>query len=198
MNQIKYFEDESKNLAENEAEGDLDIYLSILQTYDHTIELQESLRIEARKILFCAIFSYYESMLNRIKKYYQLLEGTKIEQIVQMHERFIKEFEERYSEKISHIDMEKIHNINTSFSYLRNFFMHGELSNPEKEKKLFAFVEQANYIRLYGKDLIEITDDQFLYNALNVFKEVLVSLEQNFSEKSHESKEKITTSKTLM
>ena len=183
---LNQFQTELKSNAIKDADGDIDVYLFMLHQYDDEIERQESLCVEARKIQFCAIFSYYESMLNLIRRYYKL-KKTPQHQIGHLYESIKKEFHKKYSEELEGINPLNIDLIHKPFLYLRNFFMYGELSDVKKRKELFLFVDTSDFIKSHNNEFIEITDNQFLYESLNIVKQNLISIEKNFSDKVDES-----------
>ena len=59
-------------MAQNNSDGDYDVYHTILNSFNDVEERSLCLMTESRKILFCAIFSYYETMLNEFVLYYKI------------------------------------------------------------------------------------------------------------------------------
>ena len=69
---LKLTEEEAERLAQNNSDGDYDVYHTILNSFNDVEERSLCLMTESRKILFCAIFSYYETMLNEFVLYYKI------------------------------------------------------------------------------------------------------------------------------
>ena len=82
--QLKGTEEEADRFARDNSDGDYDVYRSILNSFNDVEERQSCLMTESRKILFCAIFSYYETMLNEFVLYYKIAnEKEKLEIVLQ-------------------------------------------------------------------------------------------------------------------
>ena len=71
--QLKQTEEEADRLARDNSDGDYDVYHTILNSFNDVEERSLCLMTESRKILFCAIFSYYETMLNEFVMYYKII-----------------------------------------------------------------------------------------------------------------------------
>ena len=70
--QLKETEEENDRFAQENSDRDYDVYHSILNSLSDVEERSYCLMTESRKILFCAISSYYETMLNEIVLYYKI------------------------------------------------------------------------------------------------------------------------------
>ncbi len=70
--QLKQTEEEADRLARDNSDGDYEVYHTILNSFNDVEERSYCLMTESRKILFCAIFSYYETMLNEFVLYYKI------------------------------------------------------------------------------------------------------------------------------
>ena len=64
--------DIADRLARDNSDGDYEVYHKILNSFNDVEERSYCLMTESRKILFCAIFSYYETMLNEFVLYYKI------------------------------------------------------------------------------------------------------------------------------
>ena len=71
---IDKIEQIAKEDAISQSDGDDIIFHSVLNNNSYQTEIQKSydMIIQARQIVFCAIYSYYETMLNRIIIQYSL------------------------------------------------------------------------------------------------------------------------------
>ena len=70
--QLKQTEEEADRLARDNSDGDYDAYHTILNSFNDVEEMSSCLMTKSRKILFCAIYSYYETMLNEFVLYYKI------------------------------------------------------------------------------------------------------------------------------
>lgn len=175
---LQQFQEEILRISKENSDGDYEVYLSILHSFDDEKERQASLCKEARKILFCSIFSYYESMLNEIARYYEVY--SKSQQVKQLYNAIAKEYHIRYSETLD-VDVQEINNF---YRLLRNHFMHGSLSDEEVYRtRLYYCINATKGVVLYGDWSIDITESTFLVQALESVKKALTIIENAFSEK---------------
>ena len=169
------FQNNALKTAKENCNGDSEIYFSILHCFDTEEELLESLVKETRRILFCSIFSYYESMLNEMLLYYGI--STKAQQVKHVFETITKEYKKRYSEELI-ADARIAHDF---YRLLRNYYMHGNLSSSREHVKLQSFVGVTDGIKLYGNMSIDIIDNSFLLKSLNDLRGILVDIEEGFT-----------------
>lgn len=164
----------AREIAKNNSNGDNDVFHSILHNFDEQEDQQVAISRESRKILFCAIFAYYESMLNEILRYYNII--TKATQVSQIIEAIEKEYKKRYSECLT-VDTAIVHDF---YRILRNYFMHGTIS-PTDLAKIEMHIGVTYGIKAYGNQAIDITSDDFLSKSLENVKNVLTAIEGAFS-----------------
>lgn len=174
------FEESVYKIANDNSDGDSEVKRSILRNFDESIEKQFSLSSDARKILFCAIFSYCESMLYEIISYFKI-PRNKANQIEQLIGKITKEYETRYSEVLS-LPNERI--ISDSYRPLRNWYMHGQIDSVKDREFLRLFAEQDERISSYPE--CEITDNEFLRDTLNKINSFLVFIEETYCKKEKE------------
>lgn len=178
-----------QHIAEENADGDYDEYISIIRNFDYDVERQTALCIEARRILFCSIFSYYEKMLHGIVDYYNINSSAKC--ILQLYKAIQTEYKKRYADTIN-MNKECVDRVNNTYRWSRNYFIHGKLKRYYDEEqnlvlhKLYARIDFLNGIEWRSDLDIEITDNTFLYNALNDIRLVLTSIEDAFSNKAQD------------
>ena len=178
-----------RHIAEKNAEGDYDEYISIVHNFEDAMDRQTALCVEARKILFCSIFSYYEKMLHGIIDYYDIKSRAK--HSWQLYKAIQKEYKKRYAATID-INKECVDRVNNTYRWLRYYFIHGKLPQYYDEEQnlvlheLYGRINILDDIEWLGNLDIDITDNTFLYNALNDIKLVLTSIEDAFSNKAQD------------
>lgn len=160
---------------------DLDVQNVIRNQYDSIVEEHNSLLIESRKILFCAIFSYFESMLYGIINFYKISRG-RANQVDQLISKILSEYESRYSEKIEFPDENRI-TLCVYYRPLRNFYMHGVLDSGKDREALIEIADKNKGLLTFFDGHIEILNSIFLYNALNLIKSFLVCIEEAYEAK---------------
>ena len=101
---LKQTEEEADRLAQNNSDGDYDVYHTILNSFNDVEERSLCLMTESRKILFCAIFSYYETMLNEFVLYYKIANNAT--QPSQILDSILKAYKTKYGEEITCIEEE--------------------------------------------------------------------------------------------
>lgn len=179
-----------QHIAEHNSGGDYDEYISIVRNFDYDVERQTALCGEARRILFCSIFSYYEKMLQGIIDYYDIKSSAK--HTWQLYEAIQKEHKKRYVDTIDINNKECVDRVNNTYRWLRNYFIHGKLpQHYDKEQnlvlhKLYGQIDSLDGIEWRSDLDIEITNSAFLYNALGDIKSVLTSIEDVFSNKAQD------------
>jgi hypothetical protein len=175
------FEKYIDRVAEEDSEGDNDIKFSIQRSFDDSLEKQYSLTFEARKIMFCAIFSYFESMLYGLIDYFKIpREGAKY--VNQLVEAIKKEYKNRYSEDFPDYGYTEIL-ICTQYRILRNYFMHGKLERDADKELLRSYALSVNGLRCYEWDKYVIESNDFLIVALDRINGSLVRIEDAYCTK---------------
>ena len=176
------FEKYIDRVAEEDSEGDKDIKFSIQRSFDDSLEKQYSLTFEARKIMFCAIFSYFESMLYGLIDYFKIPRG-KSNQVGQLIEKIGDEYLSRYSETLSFTNDTII--LSVFYRPLRNLYMHGHIGNPNDIKNLHSNLEKEDRVD-YISGCCVIKSNKFLIDALNIVNNFLVEIEEAYCRKEKE------------
>ena len=178
------FEKYVDRTVEENSEGDEDIKRTILRNYDAPLEMQYSLTYEARKILFCSIFSYLESMLHGLKDYFKI--PVEKPQYVKNLVKAIKgEYKERYSELFPDYGYTETI-ICSQYRILRNHFMHGELNKDADKELLRSYALSDSGLRSYEWDKYVIESNSFLTIALDRINGFLVRIEEAYCKKEKE------------
>ena len=97
--QLKETEEENDRFAQENSDRDYDVYHTILNSFNDVEERSSCLMTESRKILFCAIFSYYETMLNEFVLYYKIANNAT--QPSQILDSILKAYKIKYGEEIT-------------------------------------------------------------------------------------------------
>lgn len=166
------FEKYIDRVAEEDSEGDNDIKFSIQRSFDDSLEKQYSLTFEARKIMFCAIFSYFESMLYGLASYFKIPIG-KTNQVGQIIEKIV----EMSTEKLDFSSNKDI--ICDFYRPLRNKYMHGHLGSENDKRSLQYYADKDERIGTLS-GYFEITDNAFLWDALNRVNTFLICIEDTY------------------
>ena len=179
-----HFEEYVNRMAEEDSEGDEDIKHTILRNFDASLEKQYSLTFEARKILFCTIFSFFESMLHGLIDYFKIpVDNPKY--VNNLVEAIKKEYEKRYSDHFpDYGSTEAI--ICTQYRILRNYFMHGELNKDADKELLRSYALSDSGLRGYEWDKYVIESNSFLTIALDRINGFLVRIEEAYCKKEKE------------
>lgn len=178
------FEKYVDRMAEEDSEGDENIKHTIQRSFDTPLKKQYSLTIEARKILFCTIFSYFESMLHGLIDYYKIPIG-KTKYVSELVEAIKKEYETRYSECFpSYGYTETI--ICTQYRIIRNYFMHGKLDKDADKELLRSYALGLSGLVWYEWDKYEIESNSFLTGALDRINGFLERIEVAYCTKEKE------------
>lgn len=193
--QLKGTEEETDRLARDNSDGDYDVYHTILNSFNDVEERQSCLMTESRKILFCAIFSYYETMLNEFVLYYKIANNAK--QPSKILESIVKTYKTKYGEEITCIK-ENVAYANSFYRLLRNLYMHGSLSEENDRCTLFNYAGVTNGLKTYGIDTIVITDNAFLFKALDCFKAILVCIDNAFMKQLSEEQKQLMKAKDII
>lgn len=199
---VNHYEDNLQDIntiaertAVDNSEGDKDVYFSILNSYNDYEINASSLVYESRKILFCSIFSYYETMLNNLLRYYDI--SCKSTQVKAIFDTISEFYKERYGEPLDY-DEGALKYINDLYRLLRNLFMHGPLSKDIDRKNLVMEASRNEYLRVYDESTIFIENKDFLYKALEDSKKILVSIDVSFNNKIIEVQKTIEKAKDLV
>ena len=177
------FNERVDKIYEEASKYDYETYSDMTQGYGEIQGQYYRKSVEARKVLFCAIFSYFESMLCGIIKFYGIEKG-RINQFDQLIVKLCKGYTRRFSAQLILPEGKDI--ACDYYRPLRNYFMHGEL-NPGKDlDNLEIFVDnEEDLCRNWNKD-IEITDNGFLRRALTLTHEFLCTIDESFGKKVRE------------
>ena len=178
------FEKFVDRMAEEDSEGDEDIKHTILRNFDASFEKQSSLTFEARKILFCTIYSYFESILHGLIYYFKIpVESPKY--VNNLVEAIKKEYKTRYSECFPDYGcIETI--ICTQYRILRNYFMHGKLERDADKELLRSYALSVSGLRCYEWDKYVIESNDFLIVALDRINGFLIRIEEAYCKKEKE------------
>ena len=186
----RYQEDELRfdkfvdKMAEEDSEGDEDIKRTIQRSFDASLEKQYSLTFEARKILFCTIYSYFESMLHGLIDYYKIPVGG-AKYVNQLVEAIKKDYKTRYSECFPDYGYTETI-ICMQYRILRNYFMHGKLERDADKELLRSYALSVNGLRCYEWDKYVIESNSFLTIALDRINGFLVRIEEAYCKKEKE------------
>ena len=176
------FEKFVDRMAEEDSEGDEDIKHTIQRSFDASLEKQYSLTFEARKILFCTIYSYFESMLHGLIDYFKIpVESPKY--VNNLVEAIKKEYQNRYSECFPDYGFTETI-ICTQYRILRNYFMHGKLEKDTDKELLRSYAFSVSELGCYDKYVIE--SNSFLVVALGRINGFLVKIEEAYCTKEKE------------
>lgn len=178
------FEKYVDRMAEKDSEGDEDIKHTIQRSFDASLEKQYSLTYEARKILFCTIFSYFESMLHGLIDYFKIPIKTP-KYVNNLVEAIKEEYQNRYSELFPDFGYTETI-ICTQYRILRNYFMHGKLDKDADKELLRSYALSVSGLRCYEWDKYVIESNSFLTVALDRINGFLVRIEEVYCKKERE------------
>ena len=99
--ELQKIQNEAQYIAKENSDGDYEIYLSILHSFTDIEGVHIELLKESRKIVFCAIFSYYETMLNEFLRYYKIPSNAR--QVGQIFDCILQIYKDRFSGYEIHI-----------------------------------------------------------------------------------------------
>ena len=177
--ELQKIQNEAQHIAKENSDGDYEIYLSILHSFTDIEDIHIELLKESRKIVFCAIFSYYETMLNEFLRHYKISSNAR--QVGQIFDCILQTYKDRFSGYEIHISNEYILYLNQFCRLLRNFYMHGILSNDKYA--LWGSVEKMDGIEINSNTII-IQEDRFLFNTLDIARNILVNINNSFERKN--------------
>ena len=193
--QLKETEEENDRFTQENSDRDYDVYHSILNSLSDVEERSYCLMTESRKILFCAISSYYETMLNEIVLYYKIANNAI--QPAQILDSILKAYKIKYGEEITCRE-ENVVYANSIYRLLRNLYMHGSLSKEKDRCTLFNYAGITNGLKTFGIDTIVITDNDFLFKALDCFKSILVCIDDAFMQQLSEEQKQLMRAKDII
>ena len=170
--EVHDFEQKVNTIAEEDSRGDYEIKSSILKSFDEAQERYSLMLYEARKILFCSIFSYLESMLYGLASYFKIPIG-KTNQVGQIIEKIV----EMSTEKLALSSNKDI--ICDFYRPLRNKYMHGHLGSENDKRSLQYYADKDERIGTLS-GYFEITDNAFLWDALNRVNTFLICIEDTY------------------
>lgn len=182
QNEVLTIKNEVDEIYKKFSDSDYETYSNETQGLDEVLDKPYSLCYEARKILFCAIFSYFESMLYGIIEYYKIPRG-KANQPSQLIEKICKEYDTKFSKKLP-ISEDIKNTICYKYSLLRNYYMHGLIDRGMDRLLAYAKSEDGINDGLCGN--YEIKDNDFLRKTLGVIKIFLVSIEEAYGDRTKE------------
>lgn len=169
----------AKENADEQSEGDPEIYSSVINSYSYEIERSESMCLQARQILFCSIYAYYESMLNRIICYHKVyVTCPDLNDAKSMVNRICEEYKTK-TEKVIQLENEEF--INDYCRLLRNHFMHGVLIKENNRLKLQELANEYGGIKYDMDSYAEITDNLFLKKTSSYIYKILLDIDDAFS-----------------
>lgn len=193
--QLKETEEENDRFAQENSDRDYDVYHSILNSLSDVEERSYCLMTESRKILFCAISSYYETMLKEIVLYYKIANNAT--QPSQILDSILKAYKIKYGEEITCRE-ENVVYANSIYRLLRNLYMHGSLSKEKDRCTLFNYAGITKGLKTFGIDTIVITDNDFLFKALDCFKSILVCIDDAFMKQLSEEQKQLMRAKDII
>ena len=164
------------------ANSDYNTFSNETQGLDKVLDKPYSLCYEARKILFCAIFSYFESMLHGISDFYNVTKEKK-RHMDKLLAVICDEFGNRFSSELIY-DEEDWHTIYEKYRPLRNYYMHGIIY--DEMSLVIAFAQSEASINDKSNGHYEILDDDFLRTALSKINGFLVNIEEAYDNKARE------------
>ena len=170
-------EKEVDDIYNKYANSDYETFSNETQGLNEVLDKPFSLCYEAKKILFCAIFSYFESMLYGIIEYYKI-QRKKANQPSQLINKICEEYDRRFSKQLS-ISKDIKNTICDKFGILRNYYMHGLIDRGMD--RLITYAKSEDSINDGLCENYEIKDNEFLRKALDSIKGLLVSIEDAYN-----------------
>lgn len=176
--ELNNFENQVETICKEEPGNEIEVYCSLTNDFAPEIDKRNSLCIEARKIIFCSIFSYFETMLYGLISYYNIQRGkrNKVKQLINIISR---EYKRRSGQELE-LDNKNI--IIDFYRPLRNLFMHGQLDNGIE--KIKSHTTQFTEIAIKNNH-VEIINNSFLFNALQTIYRCLTEIDSKFALCSH-------------
>ena len=169
---------------EEASKCDYETFSNMTQGYGEIQDEYYRKSVEARRVLFCAIFSYFESMLHGLIDYYKIpIGGAKY--VNKLVEAIKKEYEKRYSEEIPDYGFtESV--VCKQYRILRNYFMHGKLEKEADIELLRSYALSVSGLGCYEWDKYEIESNSFLTVALDRINGFLERIEVSYFTKEME------------
>ena len=176
--------DEIEHIAKEnaicQAEGDDLIYSSVMNSYSYDIERRWSMSTQSRQIIFCAIYAYYEAMLNRIISYHGISVTiiNDLRDAKSMFKRICTNLLQRSGGRLCLSDDEFT---NDYCRLLRNHFMHGVLIKEARREELKSLSSKYGGV-IYNKDnYAEINEHSFILKVLNSVYNNVINIDDAFS-----------------
>lgn len=170
----------AKEDANEQSEGEYEIYSSVINSYSHEIERSESMCLQAHQILFCSIYAYYETMLNRIICYHKVhVTCHDLNDAKSMVTRICEEYKTK-TEKVIQLENEEF--VNDYCRLLRNHFLHGVLIKENKRLILKDLANKYGGIKYDMDSYAEITDYLFLEKVSSYIYKILLEIDDAFSD----------------
>ena len=167
------------------SDSDYETFSNVTQGLDEVLDKPYSLCYEARKILFCAIFSYFESMLYGLINFYKIPIG-RTNQTEQLIDKIKKEYDNRYGGHLI-ISESARQTICDCYRPLRNYYMHGSLNSSNDRTLLKTYAKSKECINDGWGGHYEIKDNEFLRKALNNVKDFLFAIDDAYTIQLRES-----------
>lgn len=164
------FDNMAKKDAEESSGGDVDVYMSIINSYDRESMKLTDFCAEAWKVIFVSIYAYLETVLYKIIDYYGIKNSK------QEFERLIKVIKQHYYETTKKeliISKDEYDNINEVYRPLRVQYVHGKVSSKNTQKLLYDIVASKQIV--YSDYCI--INHSFLEDALNNVFDFVKSIE---------------------
>lgn len=158
------------------ANEDYEVVSSGLRSYYAASEICYSRCAQARQILYCAIYAYYETMLNRIIASYKISPCNQRD-AKSMVEEICIFFQKKH---LSSLEIENTIFINEYCRLLRNHYMHGFLSDESKRKALCDYSDRFGGTKYYSDKSFEIVENNFLVKVLKAVLGILTTLDDSF------------------
>ena len=181
--EVSALEREVNEIYNKYANSDYETFSNETQGLGDVLDKQYSFCYEARKILFCAIFSYFESMLYGIISYYRIDRG-KTNQIGQLIDKITNQYKKWFNEElVLSDDLNK--RIRDFYRPLRNYYMHGVVDSETDKANLRTYIDSnSNFIGNYH----EIKDNEFLRCVLSESYSFLIDIEDAYVAKMTEKR----------
>lgn len=175
--------DEIEHIAKEnaicQAEGDDLIYSSVINSFAYELERRWSMCTQSRQIVFCAIYAYYEAMMNRIISYHHIaVTNNDLKDAKSMFERINAELLSRSEDQL-HQTYDEF--ANDFCRLLRNHFMHGVLFKEAKREELKLLSDKYGGIIYDMDNYAEINDSSFILKVLNSLYNIIINIDDAFT-----------------
>ena len=171
--QVDEVDAQAEEFMKANSDEDYEIVSGEMHNYYAALEICDSRCVQSRQILFCAIYAYYETMLNRIIASYNITPCNQRD-AKSMVEGIYKFYQDKYK---SSLEIENLVFVNEYCRLLRNHFMHGFLSDENKRKTLRNYSDRIGGTKYYSTVYYEIVDNSFLVKVLKAVFGILTTLD---------------------